>query len=283
MPGPSRWPLLSHVAPFSPRGCQEVPVLPPASTTSPLRPVTEAAPQRGNSRLEFASPTSNKPRRLRSVPAGQGGPGLILQEGGPARTPLSPGAPTPGPGEAPCGSCNLHNPCVIPWPQLSHQWIKEPSGVVLLALSQADAISWPQTVPSTRGDGTAGTGLSQHQWQVWIWLGLVPASMVVAFGALPAGRLLEKLSLRPGWFFGIGLVARGPWGHPLCPATEQLPAQQAQPSPTTKHFQSAAKKQGTGQGEGRNNSCLPGQPLPSRAWGHTYRIWDKKPPAGAVC
>lgn len=75
-----------------------------------------AAPQPGNSRLEFASTAPDKPRRLSSVPAGEGGPGLIIQEWGPARTPLSPGAPTPGPGEAPCGSSNPRHPVATAHP-----------------------------------------------------------------------------------------------------------------------------------------------------------------------
>lgn len=132
---------------------------------------------------------------------------------------------------------------------------------MLLALSQADTISWPQTVPSTSGDGTAGTSLSQHQWQLWIWLGPVPALMVVAFGALPAGKLLEKLCLRPGWFWD-STGGPGAGGHPLCPATDQLPAQRAQPSPTTKHFQSC-KKTGSGARRGEKQ-FLPARMVPSQ-------------------
>lgn len=52
---------------------------------------------------------------------------------------------------------------VIPWPQLIHHRRNKPSGVVLLALSQGDTISWPQTVPCTNGAGTACSTPSQHQ------------------------------------------------------------------------------------------------------------------------
>lgn len=121
---------------FSARGCQEVPVLPPASTTSPLRPMAGAAPQRGNSRLEFVSTARQAPTplpcprgagRARADPPGVGTcPHLAVTWG----SNTWPGR------EAPCGSCNPRDPCVNPWPQLSRHWRNKPSGVVLLALSQ---------------------------------------------------------------------------------------------------------------------------------------------------
>lgn len=159
--------MLSYVTRSQP-GCVRGPCAPPSLHNLPSEAHGWSSP---SARELQAGVRLHRPRQAPTpsqCPRRAGRARADPPEWGPVRTPLSPGAPTPGPGEAPCGSCHPHDPCVTPWPQLSHHRRNKPSGAVRLALSQADTISWPQTVPSTSGDGTAGTSPSQHQQQLWI-------------------------------------------------------------------------------------------------------------------
>lgn len=97
--------------------------------------------------------------------------------------------------------------------------------------------------------------------QLRVWLGPVPAPAVVAFGALPAGKPLEKLCLRPGWFWD-GTGGPGAVGPPALPSHRPAPGAAGTALAHNKALPKGCKKKTGSRARRREKQLLPARTVP---------------------